>query len=119
MIKTSLNHFHINVADLDRSARFYCQALGLQLDFREGTMLFLSSHTHQVITLHQARPVGSAGLQHLGFQIDQGLVEEVIAAAVEAGGKLLGRGEHAPGYSYAYVADPDGYVIELAGGASR
>ena len=116
MIKASLNHFHINVANLERSARFYRQALGLHEDFREGTMLFLSSHTHQVITLHQATPVGSAGLQHLGFHIDQGSLEEVIAAAIEAGGKFVGRGEHAPGYPYAYIADPDGYVIELAGG---
>ncbi|HLH76455.1 MAG TPA: VOC family protein [Candidatus Binataceae bacterium] len=115
MIKASLNHFHINVADLDRSARFYRQALGLHEDFREGTMLFLSSHTHQVITLHQTLPIGAAGLQHLGFRVDQGSLEEVTAAAVEAGGKFVGRGEHAPGYPYVYVADPDGYVIELAG----
>ncbi len=30
-----------------------------------------------------------------------------------AGGMLLRRGEFAPGYSYAYVADPDGYEIEI------
>jgi len=30
-----------------------------------------------------------------------------------AGGRLVARGEHAPGIAFAYVADPDGYVIEL------
>jgi catechol 2,3-dioxygenase-like lactoylglutathione lyase family enzyme len=32
-----------------------------------------------------------------------------------AGGKLINRGEHAPGVEYAYISDPDGYVIELQG----
>ena len=31
----------------------------------------------------------------------------------QAGGRLLRRGEHAPGVAFAYVVDPDGYVIEL------
>jgi hypothetical protein len=30
-----------------------------------------------------------------------------------AGGRLLRRGEFAPGLPYAYVADPDGYEIEI------
>jgi hypothetical protein len=30
-----------------------------------------------------------------------------------AGGRLLDRGEHAPGVHYAYVADLDGYAIEI------
>ena len=30
-----------------------------------------------------------------------------------AGGKLLRRGEFSPGYPYAYVADPDGYEVEI------
>ena len=30
-----------------------------------------------------------------------------------AGGKLQSRGQHAPGVPYAYLTDPDGYVIEL------
>jgi hypothetical protein len=28
-------------------------------------------------------------------------------------GKLLRRGEFSPGYPYAYVADPDGYEVEI------
>jgi catechol 2,3-dioxygenase-like lactoylglutathione lyase family enzyme len=36
-------------------------------------------------------------------------VERVKAA----GGRLLDRGEHAPGVHYAYVADLDGYAIEI------
>ena len=40
-----------------------------------------------------------------------------VDAAVErvkaAGGRVLDRGEHAPGVHYAYVADLDGYAIEI------
>ena len=40
-----------------------------------------------------------------------------IDAAVEevkrAGGKLVKRGEFAPGCPFAYVHDPDGYEIEI------
>jgi len=31
-----------------------------------------------------------------------------------AGGTLIERGEHAPGVPFAYVKDPDGYLIELS-----
>jgi predicted enzyme related to lactoylglutathione lyase len=35
-------------------------------------------------------------------------------AEIEAhGGRLVERGEHAPGAPYAYCADPDGYRFEL------
>ena len=40
-------------------------------------------------------------------------LDGAIAEIEAAGGKLMSRGEHAPGIRYAYVADPDGYVIEL------
>ena len=32
---------------------------------------------------------------------------------LRAGGTLVKRGEHAPGVPFAYIRDPDGYVIEL------
>jgi predicted enzyme related to lactoylglutathione lyase len=43
-----------------------------------------------------------------GVDLDQA-IEEVLAA----GGRLVTRGEHAPGEPFACVTDPDGYVIEL------
>lgn len=36
-----------------------------------------------------------------------------VREAERAGGKLLRRGEFSPGYPFAYVADPDGYEIEI------
>jgi catechol 2,3-dioxygenase-like lactoylglutathione lyase family enzyme len=44
---------------------------------------------------------------------DRARLDEVVAVVQEAGGTLIDRGEHAPGVPYAYVGDPDGYVIEI------
>ena len=47
-------------------------------------------------------------LVYLAVQIRHG------AALVKAAdGKLIRRGEPAPGVAFAYVEDPDGYVLEL------
>jgi predicted enzyme related to lactoylglutathione lyase len=40
-------------------------------------------------------------------------LDGAIAQVETSGGKLIRRGEHSPGASFAYVRDPDGYLIEL------
>ena len=55
----------------------------------------------------------SGGISHFGFQLVQTSLDAAVREVEKAGGKLLERGEHAPGVPYAYVADPDGYTIEL------
>ena len=117
MVKArKLYHINLKVSDIERSVRFYQRALGLVEDFREGPlMVFLSPQgSDDVITLHQTEPVGPQGVAHFGFQIEGGDLDDAVAAVVAAGGKFLSKGAHAPGVGYAYVADPDGYVIELS-----
>jgi catechol 2,3-dioxygenase-like lactoylglutathione lyase family enzyme len=117
MVKArKLYHINLNVSDIERSVRFYQRAFGLVENFREGPkMVFLSPRdSDDVITLHQTDPVGLQGVAHFGFQIDDGNLDEAVAAVTAAGGRFLSKGEHAPGVLYAYVADPDGYVIELS-----
>ena len=49
-----------------------------------------------------------------GFRlVDPDDIDRAIAEVERAGGRLLRRGEFAPGLPYAYVADPDGYEIEI------
>jgi hypothetical protein len=36
-----------------------------------------------------------------------------VREAERAGGKILRRGEFAPGFPFVYVEDPDGYEIEI------
>jgi lactoylglutathione lyase len=111
-----LCHINLNVSDIERSVRFYRRAFGLVEDFRAGPqMVFLRpAGGDDVITLHQHEPVGPQGVAHFGFQIDDGTLDDAVAAVVKAGGKFLSQGAHAPGVLYAYVEDPDGYVIELS-----
>lgn len=122
MIATKgIQHIHLLVNDLDRSLAFYTQAFGLTEEFRVGsTMVFLRiPDTSDVIVLHEIedkRGAGeqAAGVAHFGLRIRD--VELLDAAATEieaAGGQVLERGKHAGEFPYAYVADPDGNVIEL------
>jgi predicted enzyme related to lactoylglutathione lyase len=51
---------------------------------------------------------------HFGFRlVDPDDIDRAIAEVERAGGRLHRRGEFAPGLPYAYVADPDGYEIEI------
>jgi catechol 2,3-dioxygenase-like lactoylglutathione lyase family enzyme len=111
-----LYHINLNVSDIDRALRFYQQAFGLVESFRQGPlMVFLSPPSgDDVITLHQTNPVGPQGVAHFGFEIEDGNLDDAVAAVLKAGGKFLSRGTHAPGVLFAYVQDPDGYVIELS-----
>lgn len=122
MIKTQgLTHIHLIVRDLERSLAFYQNVFGLEERFRDGpNMVFLNTPgSRDLITLnenpseaHQAGVTG--GLAHFGFRLDNPAdIDAAIQEVQNAGGKLVNRGEHQPGVPYAYVEDPDGYIIEL------
>jgi len=120
MIEThGLTHIHLAVRDLDRSLAFYQQVFGMETTMGGDSMVFLRTPgSADTITLRLAAPdeaVGSGGgLDHFGFRLrDRNDLDKAVTAVVEAGGKLIERGEHAPGVAYAYVADPDGYVLEF------
>jgi catechol 2,3-dioxygenase-like lactoylglutathione lyase family enzyme len=113
-----LTHIHLFVADLDRSLRFYHDVFGLEEMFRDGpTMVFLCPpNSADTITLNEVpEKAGRAGgVDHFGFRlVDKTQLGRAIEEVERAGGRLLERGEHAPGSPYAYVVDPDGYTIEL------
>lgn len=122
MIETEgLTHIHLVVRDLERSLAFYQGAFGMVEMFREGPyMVFLRTPgAHDTITLN-ADPVGVAqvgqqgGVGHFGFRLkDPSQLDAAIASVEASGGRLVERGDHAPGVHFAYVADPDGYLIEL------
>ncbi|HKN14720.1 MAG TPA: VOC family protein [Candidatus Binatus sp.] len=119
MIKArGLKHINLNVRDIARSLKFYQEAFGLEVKFWEGKkMVFLHSPgVNDTITLCQAKaddPVAGGGVSHFGFSIGKNNLDEMVRQVEQAGGKLKSRGEHEPGHPYAYLADPDGYVIEL------
>ncbi|MGO9606076.1 MAG: VOC family protein [Candidatus Binataceae bacterium] len=130
MIRTrGLSHINLNVSDLERSMRFYQEVFGLELLHRyEGPMgphpwgqqVALSTPgANDVIALSHVpeKPVGPGGLDHFGLNLlSDDDVERAIIEVERAGEKLIRRGsdevdgilEH-----FAYLKDPDGYVIEL------
>jgi catechol 2,3-dioxygenase len=113
-----LTHLHFFVSDLDRSLAFYRDVFGLQEVFRDGPkMVFLRPpNSSDSITLNEVpEKAGIAGgVDHFGFRlVDKSQLDRAIEEVERAGGRLIERGEHAPGSPYAYVADPDGYTIEL------
>ncbi len=122
MIRTQgLTHIHLIVRDLERSLRFYQSVFGMEERFRVGPkMVFLNTpRSEDLITLNEdpaeARLAGvNGGVAHFGFRLsDSSDLDGAIAEVEAAGGKLVQRGEHAPDVPFAYVQDPDGYVIEL------
>ena len=108
----------ISRKDIERPLRFYQQVFGMQEKFRDGDLVFLNTPgSGDSITLnpHDDGSAGeSGGVEHFGFRLKPGVNhDDAVEAVVAGGGRLVRRGEHAPGVPYAYVSDPDGYVIEL------
>ncbi len=121
MVETEgLTHINLAVRDLDRSLAFYRDVFGMQELFRDGEMVFLRTPgANDTITLdpredERARAGMRGGIAHFGFRLrDAAQLDDAIAAVEAAGGRLVERGERAPGDRFAYVEDPDGYLIEL------
>ncbi len=114
-----LNHLQIAVSNLERSLSFYTGLLGMRELFWEGALVFLQSmEGNDIITLRATEgPVdgGTGGVQHFGFAVRR---EDHAAAVEEArrfGSEVLGVGQHGSDTLYAYIRDPDGYVIEIGG----
>jgi catechol 2,3-dioxygenase-like lactoylglutathione lyase family enzyme len=118
MIKTyGLTHINLAVRDLDRTLRFYRDVFGVTEYARgPGILHTFTPGNHDVITFEE-KPGGtgeSGGIAHFGFRlVDPKDIDEAVEQAERAGGKLLRRGDFAPGVPYAYVADPDGYEVEI------
>ena len=124
MIATEgLTHIHLLVSDLERSLRFYCDVFGLEERFRDGPrMVFLRTPgCRDTITLKECDEVAerarvgvSGGIDHFGFRLRAPKdLDGAITEVKDHGGKLVHRGTHPSGEAFAYVSDPDGYLIEL------
>ena len=91
----------------------------MQVQFWDGddTVFVRTPGARDTITLNQAsaaRAGVAGGVDHIGFRLlDKSKLDDAVREVEHAGGRLIERGEHAPGQPFAYVADPDGYIIEL------
>jgi catechol 2,3-dioxygenase len=116
-----ITHIHLVVRDIERSERFYRRVFGMRELFREGSaMVFLRTPGGiDTLTLNADPELceqagDSGGIQHFGFRLlDKADLDRAVLEVQREGGALLERGEHEPGHPFAYIADPDGYPIEL------
>jgi glyoxylase I family protein len=118
MVEThGLNHISLHVADLERALAFYREVFGVSEYFRdEKTVQVKGPGPHDILVFEQHdRDVGvHAGVSHFGFRLKDPVdIDAAVEEAERAGGKLIRRGEFSPGFPYAFVSDPDGYVIEI------
>ena len=82
----------------------------------EGLVHTRTPGCQDVITFdEQASGAGeSRGIAHFGLRlVSPGDIDMAVDKVEQAGGKLLRRGEFSPGSPYDYVADPDGYEVEI------
>ncbi len=113
-----LSHLALRVRDPEASAAFYARAFGCEVYSRRGSQVQVKGPGPNDVLAFDRDEEGGAGraggIQHFGFRLaDPSDLDAAVAAAVEAGGRLVDRGEFAPGVPYAFVADPDGYEIAL------
>lgn len=117
MIKThGLNHISLSVKNPEASLAFYTALLGVQEYFRdENSIQALGPGKHDVLVFERRPDHGlRGGVHHFGFRLTSpDDIDLAIAEAKSAGGRVLRHGEHCPGEPFVYVADPDGYEIEI------
>ena len=120
MVKTyGLTHISFTVRDIERSFAFYRQVFGVEEIFREaGQLQVQTPGSHDVIVFTQGDVVHSSeeagGIGHFGFRlVDPNDIDEAVRAVEQSGGTVLRRGEFSPGLPFAFVRDPDDYMIEI------
>lgn len=118
MIRTyGLTHLSLIVKDLERTLAFYKRVFGAKVYWRgEGEAQVKTPGCHDVIAFEEKKRGSgkTGGIKHFGFRlVNPKDIDKAVRDSVLAGGKLLRRGEFSPGFPYAYVADPDGYEVEI------
>jgi predicted enzyme related to lactoylglutathione lyase len=109
MAKITALSFIVPVRDLERAVTFYKQAFGLEEVFRNENIVFVAAPgTESALGVLRDPEHAGSGPQNVGFHVDHAEPPEAGARDVEsAGGRILERGEHAPGVPFARIADPD------------
>lgn len=123
MIK-GLDHAAVVVKDIERSIKFYCEVLGLELNYdgrADGgrKLSFLGSEKESFIALEEDRRRGKdegavQALDHLAFAVDD--VEEAQRTLKARGVNFLWERVDGDGKAKSYYfKDPDGLELEVYG----
>jgi glyoxylase I family protein len=134
----TFSHIGICVSDLERSERFYTEALGFVLSHsveagppfdivaelpnyklrasflkRDGVTIELLYHAHPVaVGSSERRPMNQLGLTHLAFVLDN--ITPIADSIVKYGGRVCPQTRvKTPLGDFMFCTDPDGTRIEL------
>jgi catechol 2,3-dioxygenase-like lactoylglutathione lyase family enzyme len=118
-----LDHIGLEVADLQRSARFYdalFARLGIRRVFESEAAIAYGSHEPRLWIVDRGRRPG-AGFGHVAIRASgRAAVDAAYAAALDAGGRDDGppgpRPRYGSRYYAAYLLDPDGLRVEVVAG---
>ena len=118
MVKTyGLSHISLAVKEPERSLAFYSAVFGVREYFRDEQQIqVLGPGPHDVIAFETSEDLAGrvGGITHFGFRLTcPSDIDVAVAEAEKAGGRILRQGEFSPGFPFAYIADPDGYEIEV------
>ncbi len=113
MARITALSFIVPVRDLDRAVAFYRDAFHLEEVFRAEQIVFVGlPGTDSALGLLLDPEHAGSGPQNIGFHVDHAVPADDVVRDVEgAGGRIVERGEHAPGVPFARIADPDGNVL--------
>jgi catechol 2,3-dioxygenase-like lactoylglutathione lyase family enzyme len=120
----ALDHVGLKVTDMDRSLRFYCDGLGLELLRRSDRGPGVASAVLRVgdqemnLFSNPGFAAGTSdgnppGLDHFCLEIDSASIDELVAALAHAGIAVAKPPvKRSDGISL-FVSDPDGCRVEL------
>jgi catechol 2,3-dioxygenase-like lactoylglutathione lyase family enzyme len=119
MVTARLDHFRVDVSDLDASERFYRDVMGWDLVVRyeipNGVLLFLGPEGRSPgVELWQELGLtpNPSATQHLGIAVDD--VPAMIDHVRALGYKVEEEPRMIAEETIAFVRDPDGHLIEFS-----
>lgn len=115
----SLDHAAVNVSNLEASRRFYEDGLGLKVvsrpDFDFPGVWYSLGGTQQLHLIEEADLAKPSNRQNHHFALQ---VADIKAAQKQLEGRgvkiVLGPNPRPDGVTQIFVADPDGYIIEIS-----
>jgi len=82
-----IKHIAIRTHDVDKTAAFYREAFGLKDAGKGQNGVYLTDGRINIAILKVTRPSGKAGIDHLGFQVEN--LDNAVATAQRVGARSL------------------------------
>jgi catechol 2,3-dioxygenase-like lactoylglutathione lyase family enzyme len=112
-----LTHLAIGVKDLDRTLSFYRKVFDVDVMYHQPDFLQVTTPgTNDIIVFEKKKSSfgETGGIAHFGFRLRNAKdISKMEARILQAGGRIIDKGEFCPGEPYIFFKDPDGYEVEV------